>query len=140
MPPYHVLTIDGGGIRGLLTTILLERLEVAVPGFLSKIDLFAGTSTGARSDQPSGRQHMSSRGLETHPRRNREPLRARNHNGSVGRARAAQMCWAIVACKRGDSERAMMRGETPRRARSPSQPSSSRRSTGLLFAPLGLRY
>lgn len=46
MSPYHILAIDGGGIRGLLTTILLERLEAAVPGFLSKIDLFAGTSTG----------------------------------------------------------------------------------------------
>ena len=46
MPPYHILTIDGGGIRGLLTTILLERLEAAVPGLLSRIDLFAGTSTG----------------------------------------------------------------------------------------------
>src|SRR5262245_1918539 len=46
MAPYRILTIDGGGIRGLLTTILLERLEAAVPGFLSRIDLFAGTSTG----------------------------------------------------------------------------------------------
>jgi len=46
MPPYRILTIDGGGIRGLLTTILLERLEKAVPGFLGQIDLFAGTSTG----------------------------------------------------------------------------------------------
>ena len=46
MPPYHILSIDGGGIRGLLTAILLERLEAAVPGFLSKIDLYAGTSTG----------------------------------------------------------------------------------------------
>jgi uncharacterized protein len=46
MPPYHILACDGGGIRGLLTTILLERLEAAVPGFLSKIDLYAGTSTG----------------------------------------------------------------------------------------------
>jgi patatin-like phospholipase/acyl hydrolase len=46
MPPYHILSLDGGGIRGLLTTILLERLEAAVPGFLSKIELFAGTSTG----------------------------------------------------------------------------------------------
>src|SRR5579859_1850699 len=46
MPPYHILTLDGGGIRGLLTTILLERLEAAVPGFLAKIDLYAGTSTG----------------------------------------------------------------------------------------------
>src|SRR5712692_3209774 len=46
MPPYHILSLDGGGIRGLLTAILLERLEAAVPGFLSKIDLYAGTSTG----------------------------------------------------------------------------------------------
>lgn len=38
--------MDGGGIRGLVTAILLERLEAARPGFLSQIDLFAGTSTG----------------------------------------------------------------------------------------------
>ena len=38
--------MDGGGIRGLITAILLERLEQARPGFLSMIDLFAGTSTG----------------------------------------------------------------------------------------------
>src|SRR5512144_125229 len=43
---YHILSLDGGGIRGLLTAILLERLEAAVPGFLAKVDLFAGTSTG----------------------------------------------------------------------------------------------
>jgi patatin-like phospholipase/acyl hydrolase len=51
MPPYHILTIDGGGIRGLLTTIVLERLEAAVPGFLEKIDLFLAlgiTPTAAR--------------------------------------------------------------------------------------------
>ena len=43
---YHILSIDGGGIRGLLTAVLLERLVAAVPGFLNRIDLFAGTSTG----------------------------------------------------------------------------------------------
>ena len=46
MTPYHILSLDGGGIRGLLTAILLERIEKALPGFLGKIDLFAGTSTG----------------------------------------------------------------------------------------------
>lgn len=46
MKKYRILTIDGGGIRGLITTILLERLEHSIPGFLSKVDLFAGTSTG----------------------------------------------------------------------------------------------
>jgi len=47
MPPYyHVLALDGGGIRGLLTAILLQRLEAARPGFLAKVDLYAGASTG----------------------------------------------------------------------------------------------
>lgn len=43
---YRVLSLDGGGLRGLLTSRLLERLEAARPGFVAGIDLFAGTSTG----------------------------------------------------------------------------------------------
>lgn len=46
MSAYHILSLDGGGIRGLLTIILLERIEQEIPGFLSEIDLFAGTSAG----------------------------------------------------------------------------------------------
>ena len=46
MPSYRILSLDGGGIRGLLMAILLERLEQAQPGWLAQIDLFAGTSTG----------------------------------------------------------------------------------------------
>jgi uncharacterized protein len=46
MAHYHILSLDGGGIRGVLTSTLLERLEDAHPGFLAKVDLFAGTSTG----------------------------------------------------------------------------------------------
>jgi len=46
MTAYHILSMDGGGIRGLLTIILLERIEKEIPDFLSKIDLFAGTSAG----------------------------------------------------------------------------------------------
>jgi predicted acylesterase/phospholipase RssA len=46
MSPYRILSLDGGGIRGVLTAKLLERLEMAHPGFLSKVDLLAGTSTG----------------------------------------------------------------------------------------------
>ncbi len=48
MASYRVLTIDGGGIRGLVSTILLQRL-VASPGLsnlLGQVDLIAGTSTG----------------------------------------------------------------------------------------------
>jgi patatin-like phospholipase/acyl hydrolase len=42
---YHILSLDGGGIRGVFTTGLLSRLEAMAP-FLAKVDLFAGTSTG----------------------------------------------------------------------------------------------
>ncbi len=45
MEHYLVLALDGGGIRGVLTAVLLERLNRAVP-FLEHVDLFAGTSTG----------------------------------------------------------------------------------------------
>jgi patatin-like phospholipase/acyl hydrolase len=43
---YRILSLDGGGIRGVLTAVLLKRLNVIQPGFLDKVDLFAGTSTG----------------------------------------------------------------------------------------------
>jgi uncharacterized protein len=46
MAPYRILSLDGGGIRGVLTASLLERIEDKQPGFLSMVDLFAGTSTG----------------------------------------------------------------------------------------------
>ena len=48
MSKYRVLSIDGGGIRGLITTVMMQRLA-ATPGledFLDKVDLIAGTSTG----------------------------------------------------------------------------------------------
>lgn len=48
MSKYRVLSLDGGGIRGLITVILLQRI-VETPGlenFLDSIDLVAGTSTG----------------------------------------------------------------------------------------------
>ncbi len=46
MAPYHILSLDGGGIRGTLTIRIIERLDQMVPGWLDKVDLFAGTSTG----------------------------------------------------------------------------------------------
>ncbi|MGB7919090.1 MAG: patatin-like phospholipase family protein [Desulfobacterales bacterium] len=48
MPNYRVLSIEGGGIRGLVSTVLLQRLAAA-PGLeklLGAIDLIAGTSSG----------------------------------------------------------------------------------------------
>ena len=47
MAKYRILSMDGGGIRGILTARLLERIAAERPGFLSQTDLFAGTSTGS---------------------------------------------------------------------------------------------
>ena len=46
MAPYRILSLDGGGIRGLLTAVLLEQLDRRVPGWRDSVDLIAGTSTG----------------------------------------------------------------------------------------------
>lgn len=43
---YHILSLDGGGLRGVLTAKILERLERTMPGFLERVDMLAGTSTG----------------------------------------------------------------------------------------------
>lgn len=44
--PYRILSFDGGGMRGYLTLLLLERLTEARPGLLERADLLAGTSSG----------------------------------------------------------------------------------------------
>ena len=46
MATYRVLALDGGGIRGLVTAIMLRRICDSVPAFLDEVDLFAGTSSG----------------------------------------------------------------------------------------------
>lgn len=45
---YRVLTFDGGGVRGLITVILMQRLaaEHGLKDWYKKADLYAGTSTG----------------------------------------------------------------------------------------------
>jgi patatin-like phospholipase/acyl hydrolase len=42
---FLILSCDGGGIRGLITAMILQELDEQIP-FLDKIDLFTGTSTG----------------------------------------------------------------------------------------------
>jgi len=44
---YRILAFDGGGVRGWLTARLVDRLDAAVPGWWSRADLLAGTSTGS---------------------------------------------------------------------------------------------
>ena len=46
---YNIITCDGGGIRGLITAIILNDLASPPPGstnVLNNVNLYAGTSTG----------------------------------------------------------------------------------------------
>lgn len=47
MSKYRILSFDGGGIRGVLSAKLLQRLNIFFPDLIEKVDLFAGTSTGS---------------------------------------------------------------------------------------------
>ncbi|KAJ1436480.1 acyl transferase/acyl hydrolase/lysophospholipase [Ochromonadaceae sp. CCMP2298] len=44
--PYRILCLDGGGIRGILTTTILKRICKHKPSFLDNVDLIVGTSAG----------------------------------------------------------------------------------------------
>ena len=48
MAKYRILSLDGGGIRSIITAIILQRLnaEPGLNGWLDLADLIAGTSTG----------------------------------------------------------------------------------------------
>jgi len=45
-PAFRILSLDGGGVRGVLTAVILGRIVKEVPSFLDNVDLIAGTSTG----------------------------------------------------------------------------------------------
>ncbi len=48
MPKYRILSLDGGGLRGLISARLIQRLNdyPYIAGWLNDVDLYAGTSTG----------------------------------------------------------------------------------------------
>lgn len=46
MRRYRILAFDGGGILGLMTLALLERILEEFPRFIEDADVIAGTSTG----------------------------------------------------------------------------------------------
>lgn len=43
---YRILSIDGGGLRGIIPLAILENLDRAKPGWRAGINMYAGTSTG----------------------------------------------------------------------------------------------
>lgn len=46
MSRFRIVSMDGGGIKGILTARIFERIDEVLPGYLENVDLFAGTSTG----------------------------------------------------------------------------------------------
>lgn len=44
---YRILSIDGGGVRGVYAARILNRITEEKPDLIDSVDLFAGTSTGA---------------------------------------------------------------------------------------------
>jgi len=46
LSPYRILSIDGGGIKGLFAATVLDRLLQDYPSLIVNVDLIAGTSTG----------------------------------------------------------------------------------------------
>ena len=45
MSPYRILSLDGGGIKGLFTATVLDRILHAYPELIENVDLIAGSST-----------------------------------------------------------------------------------------------
>jgi patatin-like phospholipase/acyl hydrolase len=43
---YKILSIDGGGLRGIIPLAILQQLDAACKDWRKDIDMFAGTSTG----------------------------------------------------------------------------------------------
>jgi hypothetical protein len=41
---YRVITFDGGGLRSVVSIIILERLVEVFPDLLERVNLFCGTS------------------------------------------------------------------------------------------------
>jgi patatin-like phospholipase/acyl hydrolase len=47
MPPFSILSIDGGGIRGIIPAMILAEIEQRTGRRIAELfDLIAGTSTG----------------------------------------------------------------------------------------------
>ncbi|KAL6049855.1 putative sporulation hydrolase CotR [Balamuthia mandrillaris] len=43
---YRIISLDGGGMRGVMNCIILDRLLKVFPDLLSRVNMFVGTSNG----------------------------------------------------------------------------------------------
>eukprot|EP01091_Cochliopodium_minus_P020165 TRINITY_DN8720_c0_g1_i1.p1 TRINITY_DN8720_c0_g1~~TRINITY_DN8720_c0_g1_i1.p1 ORF type:complete len:535 (-),score=164.77 TRINITY_DN8720_c0_g1_i1:525-2129(-) len=57
---FFILSLEGGGCRGLMSSIILERIVEIFPDFVEKIDFFAGTSNGAMTAAALAFGHLPS--------------------------------------------------------------------------------
>lgn len=87
----RILSLDGGGIRGVLTARLLSRLERACPGFLNHVDIIAGTSTGGILALGLARGLTTEQLVELYTVRGDEIFRSRDGFDHV------PLAWRIVA-------------------------------------------
>ncbi|KAH3759873.1 patatin family protein [Pelomyxa schiedti] len=46
-PLFKILSIDGGGLRGIMSSIILQRIMKVFPDFLDQFDMITGCSNGA---------------------------------------------------------------------------------------------
>ena len=44
---FNILSLDGGGVRGAIEAVLVDRIENEFPKFMQNLDLVTGVSTGA---------------------------------------------------------------------------------------------
>ena len=44
---FRILSVDGGGVKGLITAEVIRIIEKHRPGFIKKIDCFTGSSSGS---------------------------------------------------------------------------------------------
>lgn len=47
MSSFRILSIDGGGIRGIYSAVLIQRIVEEIPDLIEKTKFFAGTSSGS---------------------------------------------------------------------------------------------
>jgi patatin-like phospholipase/acyl hydrolase len=87
-PCYRILSIDGGGVRGLIPAIWLEQLEKQLGGPLHEhFDLIVGTSTGSILAASIAAGQPASQAVEFYQRHSATVFPAQRATNLIGRVR-----------------------------------------------------